>query len=46
MDILRIITVEVDAREAEDDKIKTEINSFDGRLNKTEVLQKDMYGII
>jgi len=27
---------EVEAREAEDSKIKTEINSFDGRLRKTE----------
>ena len=29
---------EVEAREAEVGKIKTEVNSIDGRLNKTEVL--------
>ena len=36
---------EVEAREAEDDKIKTEVNSIDGRLNKKEVLLNDIYGM-
>ena len=45
MDSLSLLYQEVEAREAKDNKIQTEVNSIDGRLNKKEVLLNDKYGL-